>query len=51
MKTKTIPDSLPARGISRDDLIKQLRERHHHDVDWKAGKTWSLVYYAGAWII
>ncbi len=47
MKTKTLPDSLPAQGISRDDLMKQLRDRRHHDIDWKAGKTWSLVYYAG----
>lgn len=47
MKTKTLPDPLPAQGISRDDLMKQLRERHYHDVDWKAGKTWSLVYSAG----
>lgn len=47
MKTKTHPDSLPVQGISGYDLMKQLRERHHQDADWKAGKTWSLVYYAG----
>lgn len=47
MKTKTDPDSLPVQGISGYDLMKQLRERHHQDADWKAGKTWSLVYYAG----
>jgi glutamate/tyrosine decarboxylase-like PLP-dependent enzyme len=47
MKTKTIPVALPAQGISSDELMNQLRERHHLDVDWKAGKTWSLVYHAG----
>ena len=38
---------LPARGKTRDELDQQLRLEASKDVDWKGGKIWTLVYYAG----
>ena len=39
--------SLPAHGTPRDELFAALRERKAADADWRAGKTWSLIYPAG----
>ncbi|WAA12894.1 pyridoxal phosphate-dependent decarboxylase family protein [Fervidibacillus halotolerans] len=38
---------LPEFGRKKDDLLKQLDEAKKHDANWKNGRTWSLVYYAG----
>ncbi|MCH7954053.1 MAG: aspartate aminotransferase family protein, partial [Chloroflexi bacterium] len=38
---------LPARGKTRDELDQQLQLEASKDVDWKGGKIWTLVYYAG----
>ena len=38
---------LPAKGMTRDELDEQLRLESAKDVDWKGGKIWTLVYYAG----
>ena len=38
---------LPATGMSRDELNEELRAQRARDVDWKNGKIWTLVYYAG----
>ena len=38
---------LPATGTPRDELLAELRDQSARDVDWRNGKIWSLVYYAG----
>ena len=38
---------LPKQGIPRDQVIARMKERKAADADWRAGKTWSLVYPAG----
>ncbi len=38
---------LPAKGLTRDELDVQLQQEASKDVDWKGGKIWTLVYYAG----
>lgn len=38
---------IPEKGIPRDEVLKELDGLHEKDADWKNGRTWSLVYYAG----
>lgn len=38
---------LPTAGIPRSQLEDQMRVQSARDVDWKNGKLWTLVYYAG----
>ncbi len=38
---------LPKQGIPREQVIARMMERKVADADWRAGKTWSLVYPAG----
>ena len=38
---------LPDKGIPTDALFRGMRERKREDADWRAGKTWSLIYPAG----
>jgi len=38
---------LPKKGRDRKDILGCLEGYKKDDVDWKAGKSWSLVYYAG----
>jgi len=38
---------LPDTGIPRDQVLKTMEQLHKDDANWKDGKTWSLVYYAG----
>jgi glutamate/tyrosine decarboxylase-like PLP-dependent enzyme len=38
---------LPENGASRGDLRAQMVDAISEDADWRAGKTWSLVYFAG----
>ncbi len=37
----------PSTGTSRDELMRQMRDALSRDADWRGGKTWSLVYFAG----
>ena len=38
---------LPATGMPREELDEKLRIQGARDVDWKNGKIWTLVYFAG----
>jgi glutamate/tyrosine decarboxylase-like PLP-dependent enzyme len=38
---------MPSRGVPRDEILREMDELHTGDANWKAGRTWSLVYYAG----
>ena len=38
---------LPRKGIPREKLFERMRARKKEDADWRAGRTWSLVYPAG----
>ena len=37
----------PERGDSKDQLMSRLREAISRDADWRGGRIWSLVYFAG----
>jgi len=37
----------PEAGTPRDELTSRLREAISRDADWRGGKIWSLVYFAG----
>jgi glutamate/tyrosine decarboxylase-like PLP-dependent enzyme len=37
----------PERGLSPDEVGAALEAMRDNDADWKAGRTWSLVYSAG----
>ena len=37
----------PENGTSREDLTSRLREAISRDADWRGGKIFSLVYFAG----
>jgi len=38
---------IPKIGIEKKIIIKELQEAKSNDVNWKNGRSWSLVYYAG----
>ena len=38
---------IPAAGEDKEELLEEMQRFRENDADWKAGKTWSLVYYAG----
>ena len=38
---------LPEKGVARDEILKEMDELHEGDANWKDGRTWSLVYFAG----
>lgn len=38
---------LPKRGTPKDRVIANMLERKKADANWRAGRTWSLVYPAG----
>ncbi len=42
-----IGKKLPEKGIDRDEILKMLHKLAESDVDYKTGRTWSLVYHAG----
>ena len=44
MKEKT---SIPSKGIPKEQLLSRMESMRNKDADWRAGKTWSLVYFAG----
>ena len=37
--------SLPVRGSSRKDVLARMRAARDHDLDWKQGRVFSLVYH------
>lgn len=37
----------PARGTPKAELMARLGELRARDADWRRGRTWSLVYFAG----
>jgi sphinganine-1-phosphate aldolase len=39
---------LPETGTPHDDLLALMRENKSGDAKWREGKTWSLIYPAGA---
>ena len=38
---------LPSQGMPSELVLERMRELRERDADWRAGKTWSLVYHAG----
>ncbi|MBL8955872.1 MAG: aspartate aminotransferase family protein [Myxococcaceae bacterium] len=38
---------LPKHRTSREDVVRALKARHSEDANWREGRTFSLVYYAG----
>ena len=38
---------LPTTGRPRDEMFAQMRRDGEGDVDWRGGRIWSLVYFAG----
>ncbi|MBI4831273.1 MAG: aspartate aminotransferase family protein [Candidatus Lindowbacteria bacterium] len=38
---------LPAKGIPRQEILEEMKQLHKDDANWREGRTWSLVYYAG----
>ena len=38
---------LPLQGTSADMVLERMGELRERDANWRAGKTWSLVYHAG----
>ncbi|MBU1398480.1 MAG: aspartate aminotransferase family protein, partial [Proteobacteria bacterium] len=39
--------SIPAKGIPRDELLSKMVSLGGNDANWRDGRTWSLVYFAG----
>ena len=39
--------SIPSKGIPKEQLLSKMESMRNKDADWRSGKTWSLVYYAG----
>lgn len=37
---------IPAEGLGRDAIVRELEGLRTGDADWRAGHTWSLVYHA-----
>jgi sphinganine-1-phosphate aldolase len=37
----------PKKGMSKEDVIAEMASSQVHDVQWREGKTFSLVYHAG----
>jgi sphinganine-1-phosphate aldolase len=38
---------LPSTGTPREELLAEMRALRPQDADWRHGRTWSLVYFAG----
>lgn len=39
--------TLPSKKSRADDVLAQMRAARDHDAQWQAGRTFSLVFYAG----
>lgn len=40
--------NLPERGVEHAEIVRDLAARAAREADFRGGKTWSLVYHAGA---
>lgn len=38
---------IPSTGLDRKTVLEELEHARAHDADWRRGRTFSLVYYAG----
>ena len=38
---------IPGKGKSKEAILSAMQELREKDADWRGGRTWSLVYYAG----
>jgi glutamate/tyrosine decarboxylase-like PLP-dependent enzyme len=38
---------LPKEGLGQQEILARMRERKQQDADWRAGRTFSLIYPAG----
>jgi sphinganine-1-phosphate aldolase len=38
---------LPRTGRAREAILEEMKQRRARDVDWRGGKVFSLVFYAG----
>jgi len=38
---------LPSTGTPHEELLAEMRALRSEDADWRHGRTWSLVYFAG----
>ncbi len=45
MSANNQPLCIPGQGEKPDLILRQIRAMKAEDVDWKAGKAWSLVYH------
>lgn len=39
--------ALPSRGLSKDEILRQLSDLRADDKDWRSGRVFSLVFHAG----
>jgi glutamate/tyrosine decarboxylase-like PLP-dependent enzyme len=39
--------TIPEKGRDHDEILRTMEGFRRGDADWKDGRTWSLVYYAG----
>ena len=39
--------SLPPKKAAAEDILAQMQALRQDDANWRAGKTWSLVFHAG----
>ena len=37
---------IPEKGILEKDLLNEMEDIRKEDINWRAGKVWSLVYHA-----
>ncbi len=42
---------LPRKGNSKEDTLNEMKALRDKDANWKDGKTWSLVFFAGNEIV
>lgn len=40
--------SFPTKGTAAESLLVSMKELRKHDVQWRAGKTWGLIYDPGS---
>ena len=38
---------IPTEGREHTSILEEMAAMNSHDADWKNGRTWSMVYYAG----
>lgn len=39
--------TIPARAEEQEQILSRMQQMRSNDADWRHGRTWSLVYYAG----